>query len=998
MNNATQENKNNESNPTSWTLPRYIVRDKHIPEPLRLLPQWVLWQYVNINGENRKVPKQINGRNASSTDPNTWTDFQKALEIARKKGIGIGFVVTENDNIVGLDLDHVIKDGKIEAWAQEIIDLLDSYTEISPSGEGIRIFVMGKIPRDFIHSNKLGNSKFEFWESGRYLTVTGHAINEAPIREVDLEILRPFLKAESPDESESKNEGRIPTDNEVQAITKLLESEWETDKPEQEGHHWDTTIEASVLLRKAGISGQWFSTFVSEFSKAHKCKDGQIHNPLNLKKAVEYVYSRGYEREIPGFSRDFRQELNRIFNGYNGSKNSFSDIKRMPDTQNLKKDLIIDVRNEVKDEHRNIDIVLNTALSAFTDNPINLAVVAKSSEGKTYLVTRTLERFPKEYVIMLRKASPKVFTRERGKLAVRTVEGNKETYLTQIENEFTGETTSVSNYLKFLEEITEKKKGNKKNDDKEDDADDSDISPEDAKRALYAIRDNLFTLVDFRNRILVFLDRPDPALWNELLSILSHDQEYIVTSFVEGDGRKYVKKVVFQGWPAVIFCTSKDEDFNWKDLETRFQLIEPVMSVKKYTDAVDHAVENEFTIKKNGNSNTQLTKRLDDLIRWIIRNKPGTITPFSPKKLSDALTDGKVTSGDLMRKIPRLLRHVSMNALFNLSERVILDNGDQVYVVIAYRDIMALVFLFDDLELGASLSGIGTAVFELLTQVIAKIFSENKEQEALDGEGIDSIRQKEIKDRFTEYLEECRKKRKVTHMGATAKSFTKYMQDLEKRGYIKRIEDDSDKRGLKVIPTWNDLPVTIPLHERVKKLVTPMQIADLPNMAYLETLNFRAFYKTQKLVTSYPEMIRNKKIQFPKTLEIIGLAQQYSGYISITNAYEVTNFSNIGDSEIKTDNTASDEGSKNGIASKPAIPYEVTNFSDIVFRKITSDDPALNPDPKKYQKGFYIAIPLKEAQALKAYYFSEGVTEHEFMTMANETLKQYVKGLRGGGL
>ena len=89
-------------------------------------------------------------------------------------------------------------------------------------------------------------------------------------------------------------------------------------------------------------------------------------------------------------------------------------IQGMPSTHGLKKELILDIRKDVKDEHRNIDIVLNTALSAFTDNPINLAVIAKSSEGKTYLVTKALERFPKEYVIMLRKASPKVFTRERG--------------------------------------------------------------------------------------------------------------------------------------------------------------------------------------------------------------------------------------------------------------------------------------------------------------------------------------------------------------------------------------------------------------------------------------------------------------------------------------------------------------------------------------------------------------------------------------------------------
>ena len=399
------------------------------------------------------------------------------------------------------------------------------------------------------------------------------------------------------------------------------------------------------------------------------------------------------------------------------------------------------------------------------------------------------------------------------------------------------------------------------------------------------------------------------------------------------------------------------------------------MTVKKYTDAVDHAVESEFTIRKQGISDSELTEKLDTLIRWMIANKPGTITPFPPKKLSDAITGGKVTSGDLMRKIPRLLRHVTINALFNLSERVILDNGEQIYVVIAYKDIMSLVYLFDDLELGASLSGIGTAVFELLTQVVAPMFSQDNDQTSLDQEGMDAIRQKTIKDRFFKYLEESKKNHKRTHLGATAKSFTKYMQDLEKRGYIKRVEDENDKRGLKVIPIWNDLPESIPLHERVKKLVTPMEIADLPNMGYLETLNFRAFYKMEKLVTAYPENKEKENFQFPKTLEIIGLAQQHSGYISILHDHAVTNFSNIGHSEIKTENTASGEIEENAIAQKTSVPYRVTNFSDIkkeVDSKNDSPHRPDNPEPKENPDKSDVQNENKsEPVELKNYQFKE---------------------------
>ncbi len=612
----------------------------------------------------------------------------------------------------------------------------------------------------------------------------------------------------------------------------------------------------------------------------------------------------------------------------------------IPDTHDLRKNLMLEIRKEVKDEHRNIEIILNTALSAFTDNPINLAVVAKSSEGKTYLVTRTVGKFPKKDVIMLRKASPKVFTRETGKLAVRMVKGNEESYETKIENEFTGETMTVGEYKDFLTKTIEniEKYNKKKNKDKknQEGSETDQIDIKEAKEALYNLMANMFTLVDFRNKILVFLDRPDPALWNEMLSVLSHDQEYIVTSFVEGEGLKRVRKVVFQGWPAVIFCTSKDEDFNWKDLETRFQIIEPVMTARKYTDGTNYAVENEFSIRNGGVLGSEAIEKLESLIHWLIANKPRTITPFPPMKLADAISGGTVSSGDLMRKIPRLLRHVSMNALFNVSERVILRNEEQIYVITAYKDLMRLVFLFDDLELGASLAGMGTGIFELLTQVIAPIFNEKKGQERLDSESMETIKQKQIKDRFLEYIEDCKGKRRITHMGASARTFSNYMKELEGKGFIKRVEDDNDKRGWKVIPTWSEIPQIIPIHERLKKLRKPMGIVDLPDMAYLETLNFRASYKSQKLEKTYPENIDIEKNRFPKTLAIIGFAQQHSGYVTIYSDPVFPNFANIQDDGIKTENTASGDNRENEDAQKPSVPYAFTNFSEETINNKTS--------------------------------------------------------------
>lgn len=70
-------------------------------------------------------------------------------------------------------------------------------------------------------------------------------------------------------------------------------------------------------------------------------------------------------------------------------------------------------------EERNISIVLHAGLSAFSVQPINVVLIAPPSEGKTHMITNALSFFPDEYVSIYIDVSPKSFTRERGRLAMR---------------------------------------------------------------------------------------------------------------------------------------------------------------------------------------------------------------------------------------------------------------------------------------------------------------------------------------------------------------------------------------------------------------------------------------------------------------------------------------------------------------------------------------------------------------------------------------------------
>lgn len=120
----------------------------------------------------------MSGGYASATDETTWTDFDEALAYAHDgQADGVGFVFTDDDPYVGIDLDKCrdSKTGEIEDWAQVIIDRLDSYTEISPSGTGYHIIVRGELPPT---GNRTGN--LELYAHSRYFTVTGDRVDDTP--------------------------------------------------------------------------------------------------------------------------------------------------------------------------------------------------------------------------------------------------------------------------------------------------------------------------------------------------------------------------------------------------------------------------------------------------------------------------------------------------------------------------------------------------------------------------------------------------------------------------------------------------------------------------------------------------------------------------------------------------------------------------------------------------------------------------------------------------
>ncbi len=143
-------------------------RSPAVPVPLREYVQWV--------ARRGKLPiNPHTGGPASTSEPNTWGLYSQAVvAVERYRLDGIGFVLTAADPFTCIDLDHCrdAATGDVEPWALRIVERLDTFTEASPSGTGLHVWLRAPLP---VRGARRGG--IEAYYSGRYITVTGDALD-----------------------------------------------------------------------------------------------------------------------------------------------------------------------------------------------------------------------------------------------------------------------------------------------------------------------------------------------------------------------------------------------------------------------------------------------------------------------------------------------------------------------------------------------------------------------------------------------------------------------------------------------------------------------------------------------------------------------------------------------------------------------------------------------------------------------------------------------------
>ena len=361
----------------------YILKADNTPVELKQYRQWVFWRYETVDGRITKVPYQTNGSKADVTNPKTWTSLN-AVMTSNGNYHGIGFVVTDKDDLCGVDLDHCRSPltGEINQPELDIINLLDSYTEITPSMEGVRVWLRGKKPAG---GNRKGH--IEIYDANRYFTVTGNHVEGTPttIEERQEQLNQLHASIFPPEQKDNKENGHksIIDLADTELLQKAMAARngatftklWNGDTSEYDGD--DSRADLALCSMLAFWTGNDDGRIDSLFRQSGLYREKwerQDYRERTITKAVENnqdIYKPGYQE-----------------NHNNGHKDTES-IARTEKPQPTGIATLQEVLNKFKlyyelPDTGHIEIMFATIAANYgTGDPVWTAIVAPPSYGKT---------------------------------------------------------------------------------------------------------------------------------------------------------------------------------------------------------------------------------------------------------------------------------------------------------------------------------------------------------------------------------------------------------------------------------------------------------------------------------------------------------------------------------------------------------------------------------------------------------------------------------------
>ena len=368
-------------------------------------------------------------------------------------------------------------------------------------------------------------------------------------------------------------------------------------------------------------------------------------------------------------------------------------------------EIIESISKEVIDEKDNIKQVVLTLLSSYTNNPQNLRILAPSGEGKTHTVLKTSKYFPQENIQKISEASNKSFRYLAQSKVIETKDGFKD-----YDDE-------IKQYDEQLSDKTKRK---------------------DTEKKIQNLEKQAYFLLDFTNTTIIFLDSQSFGLWESLKTTLSHDDEIrkdITTNKI--NGKNQLQQTVYKGYPAVIYCSAKDEisKDQTDEMNTRFNTVSIKASPKKYKKILNLVLQNDDpTQEVISQDEIKETKSKIETIIENIQVFHGVFNPFMQNMVDNFPSD----KGSRARQLKILSNTIKMLTLSRSENRYSLIKDDNQFLIASKSDVIEAIQMIKEPN------PVAVTKIQFFNEKIRKFFLER----------LDSAIAREI----AEYLEMDRKK------------------------------------------------------------------------------------------------------------------------------------------------------------------------------------------------------------------------------------------------
>lgn len=174
---------------TTSNITMLDVNTDKIPACMKKWDNWIYWKNIKLeDGKFTKIPYSDIGKSAKTNDCKTWKQFQDVANWKSKGFSGIGFMLNKSNPFTIIDLDKCIENGKPSLFAQNVIDYFNSYTEISPSGTGLHVILVGSIEK------AVKRIEIEIYDNLRYMAMTGVVFLDRPVMKRQAKLDRTIKK------------------------------------------------------------------------------------------------------------------------------------------------------------------------------------------------------------------------------------------------------------------------------------------------------------------------------------------------------------------------------------------------------------------------------------------------------------------------------------------------------------------------------------------------------------------------------------------------------------------------------------------------------------------------------------------------------------------------------------------------------------------------------------------------------------------------------------